>query len=149
MNKDLNFLEIEQHKEQCVRKIVGAWLKHNKLIICVDFDETIFPWYTYQEKVCNLVIDTIKEAESLGAYLILYTCRNGERLTEAIDYCNKFNIKFDSINPTTPFKEGLSLKPYCNIMLDDKSGLIESLQILQKSIELYREYTTYKVIRHD
>lgn len=146
---ELNIFEIEQFKEYCIRKIVGTWLKYNKLIICVDFDETIFPWDKCQEKICNLVVNTIKEAKNIGAYLILYTCRNGERLTEAVDYCNNLGIKFDEVNPTTPFKENFSSKPYCNILLDDKSGLIESIEMLQKSIELYREYTTYKIIKHD
>lgn len=146
---NLNIFEIEQYKEYCVRKIVGTWLKYNKLIICVDFDETIYPWNQAQIKICNEVINTIKEAKQLGAYLILYTCRDGKLLDEAVEYCRDINLKIDDVNPTVPFKPDYSLKPYCNIMLDDKCGLIEALDMLQKSINLYKEYTTYKIINYD
>lgn len=39
------------------------------------------------------------------------------------------------MNPSKPFKEGFSSKPYYNILLDDKAGLPYSLEILQEAVE--------------
>lgn len=135
-----NIFEKEQYKEYCVRKLVKNWIDHKKIIILLDFDNTILPYNDVERNLCNKVFESVLEAQKLGTHLILYTCRDGRDLDNAIDYCGKRGLYFDDVNPQTPSFEGLSIKPLCNIMLDDRAGLMASLEVLNDAIKLYKEY---------
>lgn len=110
------------------------------MIIYVDYDQTILPYEPFEYKLCENVVNTLKNARNLGAKVVLYTCRDNDRLNKALEYCHNIGLEFDDINPTEPFKEGYSQKQYYNILLDDKAGLIYSLEILQGAIIEYRKY---------
>lgn len=135
-----NDIELNSVKDFYIKKLINTWIKYKKIIICVDFDQTILPYEGFEYKLCENVVDTIKMAQNLGAYLILYICRDDECLNQALKYCNSVGLKFDDINPTKPFQEGYSLKPMYNILLDDKAGLPYTLDILQEAIKGYRKY---------
>ena len=136
----LNEDELRTAKEYYVNKLVSSWIKHHRLIIYVDYDQTILGYEPFEYKLCDSVIYTIKEAQHLGAIVVLYTCRDSERLDKALEYCKNIGLSFDNVNPSKPFKEDFSSKPYYNILLDDKAGLPYSLEILQEAIEKYRRY---------
>lgn len=132
--------ELKAAKEYYINKLVVAWIKYHKLIIYVDYDQTILPYEPFEYKLCENVVNTLKNARNLGAKVVLYTCRDNDRLNKALEYCHNIGLEFDDINPTEPFKEGYSQKQYYNILLDDKAGLIYSLEILQGAIIEYRKY---------
>ena len=44
------------------------------------------------------------------------------------------------INPIERFKETYSTKPYYNILLDDKAGLLSAVSTLVKAISLYKQW---------
>ena len=141
-------LTIQQYKEATdyyIQKLFNDWINHGRIIICIDYDQTILPYQQFEKEICPIVVSTVKEAQKLGATLVLFTCRNGEMLEKAKTYCNSINLSFDQINPIDPFLPEYSHKPYCNIMLDDKAGLPYSLFILQQVIELYKSYQLSKI----
>lgn len=37
-----------------------------------------------------------------GNKLILWTCRNGDRLKEAVSWCKKYGLEFDAVNENLP-----------------------------------------------
>lgn len=132
----------EKLEQYYIDKLFIAWVKYGKIIICVDYDSTILPYIYLEDDLCETIILNIKAAKELGATLILYTCRSGDRLDSALTYCKSKGLYFDCVNPIIPFKPGYSHKPYCNIMLDDKAGLLSALEILQQAI---KRYSTYKI----
>lgn len=134
----LTKFEQDQISDYYTLKLVDAWKEHGKIIICVDFDNTLLPYYDFEEDLCKTVIDTLHEAIALGARLILYTCRDGQDLNDAIEYCNSKGLNFEQINNHIITLPSQSTKPYCNIMLDDKAGLVSALYILQAAIRRYR-----------
>ena len=72
-------------------------------IIAVDFDGTLcenkFPQIgKARHSICAKVL---KEQQN-GAKLILWTCRVGERLEEAIEWCESRGIIFDAHNANLP-----------------------------------------------
>lgn len=136
----LNIFEQEQYKEYCIRRLARAWTAHKTIIICVDYDNTILAYNDFEKKICDLVVSTIKRAQDFGIKLILYTCREGSDLVFAVEHCKQLGLHFDDINPQKPFQPHMSCKPYCNIMLDDKGGLLSALDILIGAIELYEQY---------
>lgn len=44
------------------------------------------------------------------------------------------------VNPTDPFMHRYSSKPYYDILLDDRAGLISALSTLLKTITLYKQW---------
>ena len=72
-------------------------------IIAVDFDGTLcanrYPDIGYAN--CEL-IHHIKEQQEYGAKLILWTCRSGELLDDAVAWCKDMGLTFDAVNQNLP-----------------------------------------------
>jgi len=72
-------------------------------VIAVDFDGCIckFAWPDIGEP--NLeVIEALKEEKRNGTKIILWSCRCGELLDEAIKACSNWGISFDAVNENIP-----------------------------------------------
>ena len=95
-------------------------------IIAVDFDGTLCE-NAYPEigAPVNDVIEYVIQARMSGAYIILWTCRAGTLLANAVDWCTAHGIEFDAINDNIPELtakfENNSRKIYADIYLDDKA----------------------------
>lgn len=75
----------------------------DNLIIAVDFDGFLFEdeWPSIGlAKIQN--IQAARMLKGIGHKLILWTCRTGKQLEEAIVECTKYGIKFDAINSNLP-----------------------------------------------
>lgn len=102
-------------------------MNRKRLVIACDFDGTLFTDdYPYIGKPIWKTINFCKEQQAKGAILILWTCRNGENLQEAIDLCEAVGLYFDYINENTD--ENLSLykgkdnrKIFADIYIDDRA----------------------------
>lgn len=96
--------------------------------IAVDFDMTLFitefPAIVSPKRE---VIDWCLWQQGKGAKIILYTCREADRLLAAVEACRKEGLIFDSIN-SNPFTDWpltkQSVKPFADIYLDDKAWRI-------------------------
>lgn len=92
-----------------------------KPIIAVDFDNTLFE--TDFKNVLSVNNDLISFLKSIRneIILILWTCRTGNLLNQAIETCKNKGLYFDCINcnhKSVPFKT--SNKIYADIYIDDK-----------------------------
>ena len=108
-----------------------AYLKHKKLIVAFDFDNTVFDYHKKNVDY-KKIIDLLQECQQLGFVLELFTSETKEEvLLWKKDYCSRtlgLNIK------QYKNKEDLG-KPYANIYLDDKAGLEESYNRLKKLLD--------------
>lgn len=68
-------------------------------IIAVDFDGTLCAnrWPDIGEPNFEL-INYIKEERNKGAKIILWTCRTGLELADAIVWCRNHDLMFDAVN---------------------------------------------------
>lgn len=68
-------------------------------IIAVDFDNTLFRtnWPAILGPIWP-VIRKLQIEKDNGAKIILWTCRTGKDLDDAVDVCEKVGIHFDAIN---------------------------------------------------
>lgn len=95
-------------------------------IIAVDFDGTLvedkFP--EIGEPI-HYIWKKLREAQSKGARVILWTCRNGKNLKDAIEFCTSHGLHFDAINENLDECKILfdndTRKVYANEYWDDKS----------------------------
>ena len=97
-------------------------------IIAGDFDGTLCfsSWPELGEPNLPL-IDYLRNWRASGNKLILWTCRAGEALEKAVDWCQKQRLEFDAINDNLPEIIELygnnSRKISCDYYIDDKAIL--------------------------
>ena len=127
--------EIMDKRAPYIKRLYNEWREHGKLIIAVDFDDTISPWKMASLEQCNRVIEIIRKAQETGALLTIHTACSPDRYDYVKNYCMERGLKVDSINKNAillPY--GNDTKPYANIFIDDRAGLEESLEILQSAM---------------
>lgn len=101
-------------------------MKRNYIIYAVDFDGTLcesnFPEIGEPNKA---LISRLIKRKKKGHRIILWTCRVGERLREAVDWCKQFGLEFDAVNENLPeiVAEwgGESRKIFADVYIDDKA----------------------------
>jgi len=73
-------------------------------ILSVDFDGTLVEG-SYPEKGAfkTNIIDKVKEFATTGqCEIVLWTCREGKALEEAVSRCKEVGLTFDAINNNSP-----------------------------------------------
>lgn len=95
-------------------------------IIAVDFDGTLCTDAYPGIGIPNLhLIEMLKLLRKEGCRIILWTCRCGKALEEAVSWCGDFGLTFDKINENTEEilqKYGSdSRKIYADVYIDDRA----------------------------
>lgn len=129
-----------------LNRLEQEWREHGKIIIAVDYDDTISPW-KMTEFNFDRVIDILIKAKQTGAYIVIFSACSPDRFPEIKEYCLSKGLEIDSINENPiPLPYGQHKKIYANIFIDDRAGLNESLNILEfamykikgsKKVEMY------------
>ena len=78
------------------------------------------------------VIDLLRALKTIGCYLIIFTANEDQQFVEK--YCDEQNIPYDAINENPPFYSSTARKIYYNILLDDRAGLKETYDLLNKLV---------------
>ena len=97
------------------------------MVIAIDYDGTIINNDAYPNKgvIRPGAAKVIKWLKSKGATLILWTCREGEELEDAVQWCSIQGITFDAVNDNLPEiieQYGRnSRKISCDLYIDDKA----------------------------
>lgn len=105
--------------------------KQKKYYIAVDFDGTLVENKYPQIGMANpfIVKSVLKLKEYYGGCIcfILWTCRSGEDLNNAVDFCKKCNLPFDYYNENPEFGEGRKI--YADEYWDDKAVKVFDIDI--------------------
>lgn len=91
------------------------------MVICIDFDGTITEKNIFPEigKAREHAFEAIRHFQELGHKCILWTCRYGQSLIEAINWLSKNNVKMDAYNENLyPLQ---SRKIVADVYIDDKN----------------------------
>ncbi|PID68732.1 MAG: hydrolase [Flavobacteriales bacterium] len=95
------------------------------LIIAIDFDGTIVEdAYPKIGSPKIFAFETMKALQKDGHRLILWTYRYGDRLREAVDFCENNGIKFYAVNKNYPeekFDGKVSRKINADLFIDDRN----------------------------
>ena len=97
-----------------------------KIIIAVDFDGVIVTENFPQIGRPHIgVINALIERKKKGDKLILWTCRCGQQLIDAVSFCRNIGLKFDAVNENLPMiveKYGVDArKVYADCYIDDRN----------------------------
>jgi hypothetical protein len=94
------------------------------MVIATDFDGILCTVAFPQIGKPNIIIiKLLKNARLLGHKVILWTCREGQFLEDAIIWCKKYGLTFDAVNENVPeFKnqDFAIRKIYADVYLDDR-----------------------------
>ena len=122
-------LTIPFNFERCKKRLLEEYKTYGNLIIAFDFDNTVFDYKGLGDDYSD-IIQMLKACKDKNMTLVLFTvCTDPNELQKKIVYLNECGIKPDYIN-TSPIFEG-SAKPYYNLLLDDRAGLEEAVQLLK------------------
>lgn len=94
-----------------------------KPIIAVDFDGTLSLDAQYPNigRFNTPLYEALMKLKGIGWRIVLWTCREGKELKEAVEWCANNGLEFDAINenpPEVPFK---SRKVVANMYVDDRA----------------------------
>jgi hydroxymethylpyrimidine pyrophosphatase-like HAD family hydrolase len=97
----------------------------NSLVIAVDFDGTIVDnKYPEIGKPKLFAVETLKKLQEDGHRLILWTYRTGDKLEEAVEFCEQRGIEFYTVNKSYPeevYDKSISRKILADIFIDDRN----------------------------
>ena len=124
------------HLPNLLAKITEVYETHGNIIIALDFDDTIYDWKSKGYDVEHVVNLVLQSQSRLNAKVILFTCREGEWLDFAVNYCGEKGISLYGVNEN-PDHPPTKSKPFYNIMLDDKACLPETCKVLEALLEIY------------
>ena len=105
----------------------------NPFVIAVDFDGTLCQdkWPQIGRPNTELIL-RMMQARELGQKVILWTCREGKLLEEALAWCKSFGLEFDAINANLP--ERITLyktdprKVGADLYIDDRAEHVSFLE---------------------
>ena len=94
-----------------------------KPIVAVDFDGTLSLDSQYPNigRFNTPLYEALMKLKGIGWSIVLWTCREGKELKEAVEWCANNGLKFDAINenpPEVPFK---SRKVVADMYIDDRA----------------------------
>lgn len=117
------------------KRLYQEWSMHGKIVIAVDYDDTISPW-KFKDKEDLIELDkTIQKliiAKQTGAFITVWTACDKARFNEIKEYCSKKGLEIDSINENPiDLPYGKDRKIYANIYIDDRAGINEALNLLE------------------
>lgn len=129
------------------------------MIIAIDFDGTICRnKYPEIGDPMPLAIWSIKKLKERGHDLILWTCRQGEQLEEAVRWCEEHGIPFDLVNEFEPnnlkaFGGVAGNKVFANIYIDDRNlggfpGWKRAMELIKEAEIPKLKWTRSKNIFH-
>ena len=113
------------------QKLINIYNEHGAIIVGCDFDDTVYPFSNnkFIEDRCEVVKALLIELRD-HIKICLYTVSDPETLQYKSHIMRLYGLDPDFINdsPVGPWKD--SKKLFFNILLDDKAGLNEAIEIL-------------------
>ena len=94
-----------------------------KPIVAVDFDGTLSLGSQYPNigRFNTPLYEALMRLRGIGWSIVLWTCREGKELKEAVEWCANNGLEFDAINENpshVPFK---SRKVVADLYVDDRA----------------------------
>lgn len=127
--------------DKYVQRLYKEWLQHGRIILAIDFDNTVSPYHTLDNKEdMDRAVKAILDSQQVGTYNMIHTSCDPSRHEDIVVYCSGLGIRIDAINATpieVPYGKPGS-KPYFNISLDDRCGLREATITLETAMVLVR-----------
>lgn len=128
----------EKHQDELKDVEMGKRVVDKKKVFAIDFDGTIcesaFPKIGAPKEKMIAFIRRIKAA---GGTVVIWTCREGETLANAIKWLKEHKVPYDHVN-SNPKANFDSRKIYADYYVDDKA--ISADDIDNEKVAMYKGY---------
>jgi len=109
------------------------------MVFAVDFDGTLSYGDWPETGPANKeLISFLVQRQKEGDRLILWTCRAGEPLENAVDWCRQYGLVFDAVNDNLPEVVeqygNNSRKISCDYYIDDRAVSIDRYRTLARAV---------------
>jgi len=111
-------------------RLLKEFKQHGKLIIAVDFDNTLFDYHKEGHSY-DIVINLLQRLKKIGMEIVIWTGSAKSRYDFIKEYLNENDIPFDRINENPVFFKSDSSKIFYSILLDDRAGLNSACRVLE------------------
>lgn len=130
-------------RNNAVNRLVDEYHKYGSIIVSYDYDGTVHDYHgvgdTYP-RVYKLLRDLRDYAR-----FIVYTCSPSDRYPIIREYLKANDLPFDKINENiVKLNDNPKAKLYYNILLDDRAGLGECVDILEEFLTIIKDNETCK-----
>lgn len=104
-------------------------------VYAVDFDRTLNLAQKYPElgKPNMKLIEMLIKCRAAGDKVILWTCREGQLLDDAVEYCRKYGLEFDAINDNIQENkdrwENNTRKVFADFYIDDRNLIFDGNEL--------------------
>lgn len=119
----------------CIDRLYQEYKKHPRLIIACDHDDTVFDFhnkgYDYSD-----TINVLKRCQEHNFYIVVFTGTPKEKWPGIFEFWSNLGIEITGINANPinlPF--GNDGKIYFNVLLDDRAGLGQTIEVLNALID--------------
>ena len=129
-NKDFQKIYFYLDDVNVHNRLLKEFEQHGKLIIAVDFDNTLFDYHK-EGNSYDIVINLLRRLKKIGMEIIIWTGSAKSRYDFIREYLNENNIPFDRINENPVFFKSDSPKIFYSILLDDRAGLNSACRVLE------------------
>ena len=115
-----------------LEQLIKAHKNHGKIIVGVDFDDTVFPFNEGEanKERCERVVNILKRVRP-DIIICLFSVASKQSLIYKAHIMELYGIKPDYVNESPVVKWGVCNKPYFNIQMDDKAGLNETILVME------------------
>lgn len=123
----------------CIGRLMREYSEHPRLIVALDFDDTVYDYHKIGYEPVE-VFETVREAQAAGFYIVLFTGTTPDKWDFQKSFLAERGIIVDSVNENPiPLPFGNNGKIYYNILLDDRAGLGQSLEVLKLVLQQIKE----------
>lgn len=131
----VNQLDFYMIFENFYNRLESEYKKYGKLIIAVDYDDTIYDYHNSGRNY-DCVIDLLRRWKD-HAEIIIFTSSAETRFDEMRKYLDEHSIPYNAINEELSASFG-GRKVYANVHIDDRGGIetpYKALSMLADKIE--------------
>lgn len=111
-------------RQECISRLEEEYRQHGSLMVAFDYDNTVFD-YHHKGYTFPLMERLLQSCKECGLKLILFTAKeNKEDIIPILAYCKNRGYEPDYVNESPVMN---TIKPYYNILLDDRAGLGDAM----------------------
>lgn len=125
--------------EMACKRLMDRWRAHKSLIVAVDFDDTVHDLHESGHQFPR-VGNLLTECQNLGFKIVMFSVSSEKRFPYIKDHMRElYGLEDVPVNADVvelPF--GQCRKIFFNILLDDRAGLGQAVEILEKTIAMIK-----------
>ena len=113
-------------------RLIFEYYEHQGLIIGVDFDDTLYDYHN-RGFTFPRTISILRKAQELNCKLCVWSATDDRARVESVWKEHGLNIDYYNESPVVLSKA--QVKPYFNILLDDRAGLVSAVETLYQVLK--------------